>query len=153
MRIGRSYLVVALAAGLITSNNFALASADPTPSPSPTTSIDSYKAAQEQFRRDRDIYMAALRDRDAKMRAINSAFKFAVDKAASDAKSAMTTATTPDQKNSINSTRRAAVAAAIVARESAIAALGPLPTPPVEPVKPPKGAPFGMSEQKGKQKR
>ena len=152
MRINRSYLVVALAAGLF-SSNCALASADPTPSPSPTTSIDSYKAAQEQFRRDRDIYMAALRDREVKMRAINSTFKIAVDKAASDAKSAMATATTPDQKNSINSTRRAAIAAAIVARESAIAALEPIPAPPVEPVKPPKGAPFGMSEQKGKQKR
>lgn len=152
MRINRSYLVVALAAVLFTSN-FATASAEPTPSPSPTTSIDTYRAAQEQFRRDRDIFMAALRDREVKMRAINSTFKIAVDKAASDAKSAIATASTPDQKNSINSARRAAIAAAIIARESAIAALDPLPTPPIEPTKPPKGAPFGMTEQKGKQKR
>lgn len=152
MRINRSFLVVAIAAAFFSSNLLS-ASAEPTPSPSPTTSIDSYKAAQEQFRKDRDIYMAALRDREAKLRAINATFKSAVDKAASDAKSAMSTATTPDQKNSINSARRAAIAAAIVARESAIAALDPIPTPPVEPVKPPKGAPFGMTEQKGKQKR
>ena len=152
MRFTRSLLVAVMSAGLF-SSNVVLASAEPTPSPSPTTSVDSYKAAQEQYRKDRDIYMAALRDREVKMRAINATFKFAVDKAASDAKSAMTTATTPDQKNSINSARRAAIAAAIVARESAIAALNPIPTPPVEPVKPPKGGPLGMTEQKGKQKR
>ena len=152
MRIHRSLVVVAIAVGFFSSNLLS-ASAEPTPSPSPTTSIDSYKAAQEQFRKDRDLYMAALRDREVKMRVINANFKSAVDKATSDAKSAMSTATTPDQKNSINSARRAAIAAAIVARESAIAALDPIPTPPVEPVKPPKGAPFGMTEQKGKQKR
>lgn len=152
MRINRYLLIVAIAAGLC-SSNFVFASAEPTSSPSPTTSIDSFKAAQEHFRKDRDLYMAALRDREMKMRAINTTFKNAVDKAASDAKSAMALATTPDQKNSINSARRAAIAAAIVARESAIAALDPIPTPPVEPVKPPKGSPLGMTEQKGKQRR
>jgi hypothetical protein len=152
MRFTRSLLVAAMSAGLF-SSNLVLASAEPTPSPSPTTSIDSYKAAQEQFRRDRDLYMAALRDREVKMRVINATFKSAVDKATSDAKSAMSAANTPDQKNSINSARRSAIAAAIVARESAIAALDPIPTPPVEPAKPPKGAPLGTTEQKGKQKR
>ena len=150
MRTKSTYLAVALTAALFTSNTY-MASADVTPSPAPT--FDSFKAAQEQFKKDREAYAAALRDRDFKMRSINAAFKDSVDKAATDAKSAMALATTPDQKNSINSNRRAAVAAAIVARESAIAALGPLPTPPTEPVKPPKAAPFGMIEQKGKQKR
>ena len=152
MRFNRCLLVVAIAAGFC-SSNFAPASAEPTASPSPTTSVDSFKAAQEQFRKERDLYMAALREREIKMRAINTTFKNAVDKATSDAKSAMALATTPDQKNSINSARRAAIAAAIVARESAIADLEPIPTPPVEPVKPSKGSPFGMTEQKGKQKR
>ena len=150
MRKKSSYLAVAITAALFSSNTYS-ASADVTPSPTPT--FDSFKAAQEQYKKDRDAFVAALRDRDMKMRSINATFKGSVDKATTDARAAMALATSPDQKNSINSTRRAAVAAAIVARESAIAALGPLPTPPVEPIKPPKVAPFGMSEQKGKQKR
>lgn len=145
-------IAIAISAGIFSINN-SIASADPTPSPTPTYSIDSFRAAQEQFRKDRDLYMTALRERDLKMRAINAIFKSAVDKAAADAKTALTTATTPDQKNAINTARRAAIAAAIVARESAIADLGPLPTPPAQPVKPSKGAPLGVQEQKGKQKR
>lgn len=148
----RNSLVVAIAVGVFTINGFG-ASADSTPSPSPTPSIDSFKAAQEQFRKDRDIYIAALREREQKIRIINSVFNTAVLKANSDAKNAMAVATTPDQKNSINSTRRAAISAAIVARETAIATLGPLPTPPINPFKGAKGAPFGMTEQRGKQKR
>ena len=93
---------MALAAGIL-SLNVTAASADPTPSPTPSTSIDTFRAAQEQFRKDRDIYMAAMRERENKMREINATFKSAVDKATSDAKTAMTSATTPDQKNSINS--------------------------------------------------
>ena len=152
MRVKPSYLAVALSAALFSCNGYA-ASADSTPSPTPSPSIDSFRIAQEQYKKDRDLYISAIRDREIKMRLINSTFKSEVDKATADAKVAMAAATTPDQKNSINSNRRAAIAAAIVARESAIAALGALPTPPVEPVKPPKSAPFGMGEQKGKQKR
>jgi hypothetical protein len=152
MRKSHSYLLAALVS-VILSVSGSVASADPTPAPSPSTSIETFRAAQEQFRRDRDLYFSALRDREVKMREINSAFKGAVDKVSADAKIALTSATTPDQKNSINTSRRAAIAAAIVARESAIVLLGALPTPPVEPMKPPKGAPFGMNEQKGKQKR
>jgi hypothetical protein len=115
-------------------------------------SIDAYlKSAQEQYKKDRDAFMAAIRDREMKMRSINATFKAAVDKSALDAKAALTTATTPEQKNAINSTRRAALAAAIVARESAIAALGAMPTPPVEPMRP--SHTMMVPEQKGKQKR
>jgi hypothetical protein len=146
----RGFIAVALTAALF-SINVSSAIADPTPSPSP--SIDSFKAAQEQYKKDRDAYMLALRDRDIKMRAINTTFKSAVDKSTTDAKTAMSAATTPEQKNSITAARRTAVATAIVARESAIAALGPLPAPPVEPQRPAKMAPQGMSDQKGKQKR
>ncbi|MEY4020507.1 MAG: hypothetical protein RL484_659 [Actinomycetota bacterium] len=146
----RRSAVIALCAALFTIN-YAPAYADPTPTPSP--SIDSFKAAQEQYKIDRDAYMNALRDREIKMRAINSTFKFTVDKSTSDAKSAMTTATTPEQKNSITAARRAAIASAIVARESAIAALGPIPTPPLPPQRPSKIAPQGMNDQKDKKKR
>jgi hypothetical protein len=125
--------------------------ADVTPPPAP--SIDNFKAAQEQYKKDRDVYMTTMRDREIQMRAINTVFKNSVDKATADAKTAMATATTPEQKNSINTARRVAIAAAIVARDSAIAALGPVPTPPIEPQRPMKMAPQGMGDQKGKQKR
>ena len=78
----RRSAVIALCAALFTIN-YAPAYADPTPTPSP--SIDSFKAAQEQYKIDRDAYMNALRDREIKMRAINSTFKFTVDKSTSDA--------------------------------------------------------------------
>jgi hypothetical protein len=152
MRRNRGFLAVAITAALFSGHTYP-ASADLTPSPAPVTPMDAFKAAQEQYKKDRDIYFAAMRDREIRLRAINATFKSSVDKATTDAKSAMFTATTPEQKNSINSLRRTAVAAAIVARESAIAALGPVPTPPVEPVRPAKAAPQGMSSQKGKQKR
>ncbi len=121
--------------------------ADVTPTPQATPKIDPYKVAQEQFKKDRDAYVAALKERELKMREINTAFKIAIDKAAVEAKGLMNVATTPEKKNGVASSRRSAIAAAIVARESAISALGPLPTPPVEPIRPAK------SEEKSKQKR
>jgi len=150
MRKRNQYLAVALGAALFSINAFT-ASAAPTPSPSP--SIDSFKAAHEQYKKDRDAYASALRDREFKMRVINSTFKSSVDKAALDARTAMNQATTPEQKNAIASIRRAAVAAAIVARENAIVDLGPLPTAPIEPVRPAKNGAQGMATQKDKQKR
>ena len=150
MRKGSTYVAAAIAVSAVLFSPLS-ASADPTPSPSPT--LDTFRAAQEQYKKDREIYLSSLRDREIKLRAINASFKSAVDKAALEAKTALALATTPDQKHSINATRRAAITAAIVAREGAIANLGPLPTPPAEPLKPGKAAPFGMNEQKGRQKR
>ena len=150
MRKKSSYLAVAITAALFSSNTYS-ASADVTPSPAPT--FDSFKAAQEQYKKDRDVYMLALQDREMKMRAINTTFKSAIDKSTYDAKSAMLLATTPDQKNAITSARRAAVASAIISRESAIEALEALPLPPVQPQRPAKMSPQGMSEQKDKKKR
>lgn len=115
--------------------------------------MDPYKIAQEQYKKDRDVYMLALQDREMKMRVINTTFKSAIDKSTTDARSAMAIATTPDQKNAITSARRAAVASAIISRESAIEALEPLPLPPVQPQRPAKMSPQGMSEQKDKKKR
>lgn len=150
MSRSRRYAVIALSAALFSSSSVS-AFAAPTPSPSP--SMDPYKIAQEQFKKDRDVYMLALQDREMKMRAINTTFKSAIDKSAYDAKSAMLLATTPDQKNAITSARRAAVASAIISRESAIEALEALPLPPVQPQRPAKMSPQGMSEQKDKKKR
>jgi hypothetical protein len=147
-----SLLSCAFAVGLPTVLN-----ADPTPSPSPSSSLDPYKSAQEQFKRDRETYMQSLRDRDIKMRLINFTFKNSVDKAAADARAAMSTAITPEQKSSISTIRRNAIAQAIAVRDAAILALGPFPTPPAKPEK------LGhekselkiesKSDQKGKQKR
>ncbi|MEN9906653.1 MAG: hypothetical protein RL475_851 [Actinomycetota bacterium] len=148
----RRYAVIALSAALFSSSSVS-AFAAPTPSPSPSASMDPYKAAQEQYKKDRDIYMLALQDREMKMRVINSTFKSAIDKSTTDARSAMAIATTPDQKNAITSARRTAVASAIISRESAIEALEPLPLPPVQPQRPAKMSPQGMSEQKDKKKR
>ena len=146
----RRYVVIAFCAALLSTGSVS-AFAAPTPSPSP--SMDPYKIAQEQYKKDRDVYMLALQDREMKMRVINSTFKSAIDKSTTDARSAMAIATTPDQKNAITSARRAAVATAIISRESAIEALEPLPLPPVQPQRPAKMSPQGMSEEKDKKKR
>lgn len=127
--------------------------ADVSPSPLPSPTATSFKALQEQYKKDRDAFVQAVKNREQRIREINSAFKASVDKATYEAKTLMATATTPDQKNAISAQRRNAVAAAIVARESAVEALGPLPTPPVEPARPTKMASPSMGEQKTKQKR
>ena len=108
--------------------------ADQTPAPT----IETYKAAVEQYKLDKEIYMAAMRARSQQIKAINLAFKNACDKAAQDFKSAMSVARTPDQKNVANATRKNAISTAILARDVAITNLGQLPEPPLEPQKPAK---------------
>lgn len=108
--------------------------ADQTPAPT----VETYKAAVEQYKLEREIYSAAMRTRSQQIKAINLAFKNACDKAAQDFKSAMSIARTPDQKNFANATRKNAISAAILARDVAIANLGELPEPPLEPQKPAK---------------
>jgi hypothetical protein len=127
--------------------------ADVTPSPTPSPTATSFKALQDQYKKDREAFVQAVKNREQRIREINSAFKASVDKATYEAKTLMATATTPDQKNAISAQRRSAIAAAIVARESAVAALGSLPTPPSEPVRPTKMASPSMSDQKAKPKR
>jgi hypothetical protein len=92
----------------------------------------------EQFKHDREIFIAAMHDREMKIRDINSLFKTAVDKANSDARTAMSTASTPLQKSTIFSNRRNAIDAAINARDLAITALGAMPIPPTQPLRQPK---------------
>ena len=157
MRKGKELAGITLLTCSIVGSGFSAAQADPTPSPSPSASADTYKSAQEQFKRERDAYMQVLRERDLKMRVINMNFKTAVDKATSDARFAMLNAVTPEQKNAIAAARRNAIAQAITLRDSAILALGPIPTPPAKPEK------YGHEkselkveskmDQKGKQKR
>jgi hypothetical protein len=131
----------ALAAALLISLSIlsaAPARAEMTPPAPPSTSNNSYKAALEQFKINREIFNAAMQDRQMKMRDINLAFKNSVDKANLDARSAIESAVTPLQKSTAVSNRRNAIDVAINARDIAISALGPMPTPPVEPVRPEK---------------
>jgi hypothetical protein len=125
---GLAPLLLALSSLVIAPQAFA----DPTPAPS----IDTYKAALEQYKLDKEIYNAAMRARTQQIRAINLAFKDSCDKAAQDFKSAMALARTPDQKNLANATRKNAISSAILARDVAITNLGALPLPPIEPMKP-----------------
>lgn len=131
--------------------SIAPSNADPTPSPSPSVALDPYKVALEQFKHDRDLFMAALRERANKIHDINMVFKSSIDKANQDARTTLATATTPLQKSTISAARRNAIDTAINARDISIAALGDMPVPPTEPVRPPKTV--GMSDSKGKQKR
>ena len=111
------------------------AQADPSPTPSPSSTSDAYKSTQDLYKIDRQNFIQAMRERDIKMRVINSIFKGAIEKAYTDARIAMTSAVTPEQKNLIAANRRNAIALAITARDAAILALGPIPTPPAKPEK------------------
>jgi len=130
-----SAAVAAIVLISITALSSSSAQADTTPSAPPTISGNSYKVALEQYKRDREIFIAAMNDRQVKMREINLAFKSSVDKANNDSRSAITAATTPLQKSTAAASRRNAIDAAINARDTAISALGPVPTPPVEPIR------------------
>jgi len=114
------------------------ASADVTPTPAPTSQLDLYKVSMEQFKKDRDQFNAAVRERNQRIKSINQAFDSAVRKARQDSKLAMQAALKPEQKSAINSNLKAVIAAAIIARESAIEALGEPPVQPTEPARPSK---------------
>lgn len=130
--IAKGLTPIALIFNLLSATSPAVA--DQTPAPT----VETYKSAIEQYKLDKEIYMAAMRARSQQIKAINLAFKNACDKAAQDFKSAMSVARTPDQKNFANATRKNAISAAILARDLAITNLGELPEPPVEPQKPAK---------------
>jgi len=127
-------------AGAIALSSFSnSAFADVTPSPAPTSQADSFKVLMEQFKRDREEFNVALRERFQKMRLINQTFDTAIRKARQDSKLAMQVALKPEQKSAINSALKSVIAAAVIAREEAIEALGEPPIPPTEPTKAPKG--------------
>ena len=135
---------------------FALASIGPAhaePTPSPSATADTYKSLHEQYKLDRDEFIQAVKDRDFRMRVINTIFKNSVDKANADARSAMANALTPEQKTSTSSARRNAIALAITLRDAAILALGPMPTPPAKPEKMSIEKAEQKMDQKGKSKR
>jgi ABC-type branched-subunit amino acid transport system substrate-binding protein len=144
---------ISLLAVLFSSSTF-VAYADSTPAPSPTSSsaIDVYKAAVEQFKRDREEFAAAMRDRAQKIRLINQTFDLAVKKARQDSRTAMQVAVKPEQKSAVNTNLKSTITNAIIAREGALLELGEPPVPPTEPVRPPKNSPM-MKDGGGKKNR
>ncbi|MCX6444959.1 MAG: hypothetical protein NTY85_05460 [Actinobacteria bacterium] len=144
---------VALLSVLFSSCTF-VAHADPTPSPSPfpTTSTDSFKTAMEQYKKDREAFNAAVRDRMQKIRFINQTFDQSVKKARQDSRIAMQAAVKPDQKSAINGNLKTIIATAITVREEALLALGEPPEPPTEPLRPAKSGPM-MKDNGGKKNR
>ena len=133
---------VALLAILFSSCTF-VAQADPTPTPSPvpSTATDLYKAAMEQFKKDRDAFVLAMKDRNQKIREINLAFDQSIKKARQDSRTAMQVAAKPEQKSAVNSNLRSAIATAVITRESALQSLGEPPIQPIEPMRPAKNGP------------
>lgn len=127
------------------------ASADVTPTPAPTSQMELYKLSMEQFKKDRDLFSAAVRERNQKIKSINQAFDSAIRKARQDSKIAMQAALKPEQKSAVNSNLKSVIAAAIIARESAIEALGEPPVQPTEPARPSKmtqGEKFGAEKKR-----
>jgi len=124
--------------------------ADVTPSPAPTSQADLFKVLMEQFKKDREEYSVALRERSQKMRIINQVFDTAIKKARQDSKLAMQVALKPEQKSAINSALKSVIAAAVIAREEAIEELGEAPVPPIEPTKTAKGM---HAEKNGSEKK
>jgi hypothetical protein len=109
------------------------ASADVTPTPMPLTQM-------EQYKKDREIFKAAVRERNQKIQMINQIFNSAIKKARQDSKIAMQSAVKPDQKSAIYSNLKSVIASAVIERESAMEALGEAPTAPVEPTKMQRGS-------------
>ncbi len=127
------------------------ASADVNPTPAPTSQMDLYKLSMEQFKKDRELFNIAVRERNQKMKAIYQTFDAAIRKARQDSKAAMQSALKPEQKSAINSNLKTVIAAAVIAREDAIEALGEPPIAPTEPPRPPKN--FNGEKNGGEKKR
>ena len=136
MKSGVSTVAVLVLAALFSVSQSAHADMR-TPNPVPSGVL-------EQFKKEMEVFNAAMREREEKIREINQIFNTAITKAAQDAKFAMQIAAKPEQKNSINSQKRIAVASAIISRENALIALGQPPLPPQDPVRLQKG----MSKQR-----
>ena len=71
------------------------ASADVTPTPTPTSQMDLYKISMEQFKKERELFNIAVRERNQKLKSINQAFDSGIRKARQDSKRAMQSALKP----------------------------------------------------------
>lgn len=128
-------LVVVGTLSLIAVVNYYPAQAEPTPTPTPSPTSTVLRTPIEQYKFDREMYIAAVKARDVAIRSINQSFNFSIKKADADFRLAMQLAKTPDQKFQANNSRKVAISSAITARDTAISLLGTAPTPPAEPLK------------------
>jgi len=55
--------------------------ADVTPSPAPSPTATTFKVLQEQYKKDREAFVQAVKNREQRIREINAIFKGSVDKA------------------------------------------------------------------------
>ncbi len=117
-------------------STFISPSANAEPTPAPSTATEIYKAALDEFRENRELYLAAMKVRNQQIKYINQAFKITCDKANQDFKVGMSAARTPDQKSALYAARKSAISAAIIARDNAFELLGDEPIAPIEPMKP-----------------
>ena len=149
----KSLVAVVLAGAMIfpTASAFAdNASPAPVPTPSATSAADyqtllaAYKAAVIKFEADRKAglaayvsalatYKSALIARHDQQKAINDAFKVAIQSARSSYQSSLPAAKTPADKAALMTVRDNAIAAATSKRDAAVTALG---NPPIKPTHP-----------------
>lgn len=127
MRFKGKHIFLLLAISLVTTGATS-AYADTPQAPA----TDSNKISKEQYKKEKDSYIEAIRERDFKFRTINMNFKLAMDKASADYKDAVLEATSPEQKTSARTAYIAARTQAIAKRDLAILNLGPAPVPPAE---------------------
>jgi hypothetical protein len=134
----RRWVGISAAAVMVALSLFAAPSplfAQPLAAPSSSPAPEPFKGTFEQFRMAREAYLEAIKLRNESIKAINLAFKSAVERANLEYRAALSTARTLDQRSQISSQRKAAITAAIVARDAAITELGDEPIQPQEPLR------------------
>ena len=94
-----------------------------------------YKSDFDRYKEELFVYRQSLKQYEDSRRAINTAFKIAIERALSDAKEPNKSSLTQIQKRQNAALMRNAVAMAVSIRDAAISALGDIPIPPEEPTK------------------
>lgn len=161
MSLKKTFAAVVLSTSLVLGGSIAaMATETPStpvsaPAASPTPKAQPFKQYREalavfrtemtKFRADRITFVEAMKAHRTvnaayyeARKAINTAFKAAVDPARATLRAALAAATTNEQKAAAYSAFRTAVTAATSTRDAAVAALGAEPAKPVKPVKPTK---------------
>jgi len=136
--VKKSIVILALTSSFLVGNTSA-SFADSTPNPNKVAfdaQLALHKVAMEKYRGDMKTFHDSMEVRNESRKAINTAFKAAVDKAIADYKAAIAVATTAEAKSAALANRKTAIAAASAVRDAAVTALGALPVRPIEPIKP-----------------
>jgi hypothetical protein len=163
MSLKKTFAAVVLSTSLVLGGSIAAMATETTSNPvsapavSPTPKAQPFKQYREalavfrtemtKFRADRITFAEAMKAHRTvnaayyeARKAINTAFKAAVDPARATLRAALAAATTGEQKAAAYSAFRTAVTAATATRDAAVASLGAEPAKPVKPTKPVKPA-------------